>query len=105
MACNLILFKPIIPFPQDIVPFGNNPVFRFLCGWMLPPKVSLLKLTQGQTIKELYERNHVVQDMLVPISALDESLDCFQSEINVSKPYLRCVIRPAQFIYLIIIDT
>ena len=68
---------------QDIIPFGNNPVFRWLCGWMVPPKVSLLKLTQGQTIKELYEKNHFIQDMLVPLDKLDEALDVFHREVEV----------------------
>ena len=69
---------------QDIIPFGNNAVFRWLCGWMVPPKVSLLKLTQGQTIKELYEKNHFIQDMLVPLNKLDEALDVFHREVEVS---------------------
>ena len=68
---------------QDIIPFGNNPVFRWLCGWMVPPKVSLLKLTQGQTIKELYEKQHFIQDMLVPLDRLDEALDVFHREVQV----------------------
>lgn len=67
---------------------GNHPVFRFLLGWAVPPKVSFLKLTQTQKIKELYEvrapdfplrrlpcpladssaqTQHVIQDMLVPM--------------------------------------
>ena len=25
---------------QDIVPFGNHPLFRRTLGWMFPPKVS-----------------------------------------------------------------
>lgn len=35
--------------------------FRYLFGWLIPPKVSLLKLTQGKTIKKLYEENHMIQ--------------------------------------------
>ena len=46
---------------QDIIPFGNNIVFRFLLGWLVPPKVSLLKLTQGKTLKRLYETKHMIQ--------------------------------------------
>ncbi len=46
---------------QDIIPFGNNPVFRYLFGWLVPPKVSLLKLTQGKTLKRLYEEHHMIQ--------------------------------------------
>ena len=46
---------------QDIIPFGNNPIFRYLFGWLIPPKVSLLKLTQGETLKKLYEEHHMIQ--------------------------------------------
>lgn len=67
---------------QDIIPFGNNPIFRYLLGWTVPPKVSLLKLTQGETIKKLYEQHHVLQDMLIPLGKLDEALDVFHKEIE-----------------------
>jgi len=73
---NLFFFK-------DIIPFGNHPVFRYLLGWMVPPKVSLLKLTQGEAVKKLYENNHFIQDMLVPISRLKDSLQCFEKEVKV----------------------
>jgi len=65
---------------QDIVPFGNNVVFRYLFGWMMPPKISLLKLTETKATKKLYELHHVVQDMLVPIKDLEAALDCFDRE-------------------------
>lgn len=68
---------------QDIIPFGNHPVFRYLFGWMVPPKISLLKLTQGETIKNMYEKHQIIQDMLVPIDAMPESLTCFHNEIKV----------------------
>jgi hypothetical protein len=29
---------------QDIIPFGNNVVFRYLFGWLIPPKVILEKI-------------------------------------------------------------
>ncbi|PWA20994.1 hypothetical protein CCH79_00007405 [Gambusia affinis] len=67
----------------DIIPFGNNPVFRWLFGWMVPPKISLLKLTQGETIRRLYEQHHVVQDMLVPMKHLQAAITRFHQEINV----------------------
>eukprot|EP01027_Heterolobosea_sp_BB2_P023778 GEZU01035778.1.p1 GENE.GEZU01035778.1~~GEZU01035778.1.p1 ORF type:complete len:544 (+),score=207.34 GEZU01035778.1:103-1632(+) len=67
---------------QDIIPFGNNPIFRLLLGWAVPPKISLLKLTETETTKRMYEENHVVQDMLVPINKLSESLDCFDKEFG-----------------------
>ena len=50
---------------------------------MVPPKVSLLKLTQGETTRRMYEENHVVQDMLVPLSDLESALKCFDKELKV----------------------
>lgn len=66
----------------DIIPFGNQPIFRCLCGWMVPPKISLLKLTQGETIKKLYEKYQVIQDMLVPFKDLCEALKVFDEELK-----------------------
>lgn len=68
---------------KDIIPFGNNPVFRYLFGWMVPPKISLLKLTQGEAIRKLYEQHHVVQDMLVPMKSLEKSIQTFHNDLNV----------------------
>jgi delta24-sterol reductase len=31
-----------------IIPFGDQFWFRFLLGWLMPPKISLLKITQGE---------------------------------------------------------
>ncbi|RDD37526.1 Delta(24)-sterol reductase [Trichoplax sp. H2] len=67
---------------KDIIPFGNNVIFRYLFGWMTPPKISLLKLTQTEAIKKLYEKHQIVQDMLVPMQRLNESLDVFQKEFQ-----------------------
>ncbi|KAK1340048.1 hypothetical protein QTO34_018612 [Cnephaeus nilssonii] len=63
-------------------PFGNNPIFRYLFGWMVPPKISLLKLTQGETLRKLYEQHHVVQDMLVPMKCLMQALHTFHNDIH-----------------------
>lgn len=68
---------------QDIIPFGNNLIFRWLFGWMVPPKISLLKLTQGETIRRLYEQHHVVQDMLVPMKNLQAAITRFHEDIDV----------------------
>lgn len=67
---------------QDIIPFGNNPIFRYLFGWAVPPKISLLKLTQGETTKKLYEKYQIIQDMLVPLDKLSEAMEVFEKEIQ-----------------------
>jgi len=64
---------------QDIIPFGNNVLFRYLFGWAMPPQIALLKITSPQIILDLYENKHVVQDMLVPIDDLKQSLECFDN--------------------------
>ncbi|EDV22522.1 uncharacterized protein TRIADDRAFT_50623 [Trichoplax adhaerens] len=80
---NIFLYDIIIiDTVVDIIPFGNNVIFRYLFGWMTPPKISLLKLTQTEAIKKLYEKHQIVQDMLVPMQRLNESLDVFQKEFQ-----------------------
>ena len=68
---------------QDIIPFGNNSIFRYTCGWMVPPKISLLKLTQTNTTKRLYDQKHVTQDILLPLASLQQTLTVFDEEFNV----------------------
>ncbi|KAJ8918729.1 hypothetical protein NQ315_015049 [Exocentrus adspersus] len=80
---------------QDIIPFGNNILFRLFLGWLVPPKVSLLKLTQTEAIKKLYENNHVIQDMLVPMDTLVGSIKFFKSNFNVFPLWLCPFILPA----------
>ncbi|KAJ6655064.1 hypothetical protein lerEdw1_005968 [Lerista edwardsae] len=79
---------------QDIIPFGNNPVFRYLFGWMVPPKISLLKLTQGEAIRKLYEQHHVVQDMMIPMKSLAKCITTFHSDIKVYPLWLCPFILP-----------
>eukprot|EP01080_Neovahlkampfia_damariscottae_P004721 gene4721-8305_t len=68
---------------SEILPFGNNVIFRYLFGWLVPPKVSFLKLTQTKEVRELYKNHHVVQDMLVPLSLMEKSLKVFDDEWKV----------------------
>lgn len=72
-----------------ILPFGNDPWFRYLFGWLMPPKVSHLKLTQGKTLRDFYQKVHVVQDFLVPLSGLNECLD-FGDRIYETYPIWLC---------------
>eukprot|EP00928_Gymnodinium_smaydae_P027461 TRINITY_DN21236_c0_g2_i1.p1 TRINITY_DN21236_c0_g2~~TRINITY_DN21236_c0_g2_i1.p1 ORF type:complete len:580 (-),score=103.68 TRINITY_DN21236_c0_g2_i1:201-1940(-) len=68
---------------QILQPFdGNHPVFRFLLGWLVPPKVSFLKLTQTEALDRLYNEQHVIQDMLVPTTKMAEALKVFKKEYD-----------------------
>ncbi|CAD5210566.1 unnamed protein product [Bursaphelenchus okinawaensis] len=67
---------------RDLIPFGNNVIYRYLLGWALPPKVALLKLTTPAPIKRLYDRHHVIQDLLVPLSTLEDSINLIDQEVG-----------------------
>ncbi|MEI6333018.1 MAG: FAD-binding protein [Methylococcaceae bacterium] len=67
---------------EEIIPFGNHPVFRGLLGWALPPRIELLKYTETETTRKLREKYHVVQDMLVPIQYLKQSIHYFNDHFN-----------------------
>ncbi len=67
---------------EEIIPFGNHPVFRALLGWALPPRIELLKYTETETTRRLREKFHVVQDMLVPIRYLKESILYFDEHFS-----------------------
>ncbi|XP_065852764.1 delta(24)-sterol reductase [Euphorbia lathyris] len=66
-----------------ILPFGDQWWFRFLLGWLMPPKVSLLKATQGEAIRNYYHENHVIQDMLVPLYKVPDALEWVHREMEV----------------------
>lgn len=69
---------------KDIIPFGNHPIFRYLLGWLMPTKVSLLKLTQTATIKQLYDKHHFIDDFILPISSLKKSIEKFHDSLKVT---------------------
>ncbi|CAN6930787.1 unnamed protein product [Brassica oleracea] len=66
-----------------ILPFGDQFWFRFLFGWLMPPKVSLLKATQGEAIRNYYHEMHVIQDMLVPLYKVGDALEWVDREMEV----------------------
>merc|ERR1711865_1227792 len=69
---------------QDMLPaaIGNNVVFRNVFGWLIPPKVSFLKLVQPESMRLWYEKRHVIQDMLVPVNTLADSLQVFRDQYD-----------------------
>lgn len=38
---------------ETMIPFGNNPLFRLLCGWLLPPKIAFLKFTTTPGVRAM----------------------------------------------------
>ncbi|KAL5721426.1 Delta(24)-sterol reductase [Ranunculus cassubicifolius] len=66
-----------------ILPFGDQWWFRWTMGWLMPPKVSLLKATQGEAIRNYYHEMHVIQDMLVPLYKVGDALEFVDREMEI----------------------
>jgi len=62
---------------EQLVPFGNNPVYRWLLGWLGAPKISFIKLTSTPSIQRATAELHVVQDLILPINELKRSVLIF----------------------------
>ena len=52
-------------------------------GWLMPPKVSFLKATQGEDIRNYYHKMHVIQDMLVPLYRVADALEFQHHEMEI----------------------
>nr|AXG64151.1 sterol side chain reductase 2 [Alkekengi officinarum] len=66
-----------------ILPFGDQFWFRFLLGWLMPPKIALLKATQSDSIRNYYHDHHVIQDLLVPLYKVGDTLEWVHREMEV----------------------
>jgi len=62
---------------EDMIPFGNHPIYRYLLGWLGAPKIAFLKLTMTPTIRQETITKHVVQDIIIPITELENSINKF----------------------------
>lgn len=74
-----------------MIPIGNNPIFRWLLGWLMPPKVSFLKISQTEMTRQLTERTHVAQDFLVPTRKMSEFLALCDDEYDKIYPLWLCL--------------
>jgi delta24-sterol reductase len=74
-----------------MIPIGNNPIFRWLLGWLMPPKVSFLKISQTEMTRQLTERTHVAQDFLVPTRKMSEFLALCDDEYDRIYPLWLCL--------------
>ena len=57
------------------MPFGNEAWFRYPFGWMLPPKMTLLKASHNTETREASIRKQIYQDVAFPAAKLREAVD------------------------------
>lgn len=75
-------FPPARRELNDLIPFGNNPLYRYFFGWLGAPKVAFLKLFMTRAIRESVVTKHVVQDIIVPIDAMRDGLELFHKQFD-----------------------
>lgn len=66
-----------------LVPMGNHPMFRWLLGWLMPPRVSFLKLTMVPKMVEYYNSRFVAQDILVPLHKTADCMEFLHDEYDI----------------------
>ena len=54
--------------------YGNHPLFRYLFGWLCPPKVQFLKMPATPTIRKEMMTQRVYQDIVLPIGTMEEAV-------------------------------
>lgn len=66
-----------------LLPMGNNVVFRYLLGWLMPPRVSFLKLASTPAMHEYYATRLIAQDILVPLRKTAECMKLMHDEFDI----------------------
>jgi delta24-sterol reductase len=59
----------------DMIPSGNHPLFRWLLGWMMPPKIAFLKFSTTPAVRRMTFTLQVFQDIVLPMSAMSRAID------------------------------
>ncbi|WKX97643.1 hypothetical protein Q1695_013367 [Nippostrongylus brasiliensis] len=67
----------------DYIPFADNFLFRVYLGWMSPPRPGLVRAFSLHFVNDRLNRNHVHQDVLVPLEHLTEAVDTCEREYEV----------------------
>ncbi|XP_071529727.1 delta(24)-sterol reductase-like [Panulirus ornatus] len=75
--------KSIFWVVETMIPFGNNPLFRFLFGWLLPPKIAFLKFTTTPGVRAMTFTKQVFQDIVLPMTQLEDQIDICEELFNV----------------------
>ena len=68
---------------HGIVPIGNHPIFRWLFGWSLPPKYSLLKYVRLNVVPQEALKTFFCQDFVVNIKTIKKSIEFFHENLKI----------------------
>ncbi len=68
---------------KDLIPFANKAWYRWLFAWMGAPKVSLMKYTMTKELRKRSLQNRVAQDIIIPISDMEEGLNFIDKHFEI----------------------
>lgn len=77
---------------KELIPFANHVLYRTLFAWMGAPKISLMKLTYTKQLRREAMFNRVTQDIIVPVSEMNNSLNFIHPRFGIY-PIWICPVR------------
>ena len=70
---------------EDLIPFGNSPLYRYTWAILGAPKISLLKSLWTREVRQDLIYKHVVQDLVAPLKHIKEAIDLNDELFGVCK--------------------
>lgn len=71
-----------------LVPFGNHPIFRWLLGWTMPPKHSMLHRLRNAFCPPHRIQNFILQDFIMPFKSVRRCVELCDKEFNLYPVWL-----------------
>lgn len=68
---------------REVIPISTYWWYKYVFGWMGPPKIAYLKLSSAPAIREASVFKHVVQDIVVPLRHLKDAIQVYDDAFEV----------------------
>jgi delta24-sterol reductase len=68
---------------REVIPISVHWWYRYAFGWMGPPKISFIKMSSAPAVRDASVFKHVVQDIVVPLRNLKETINIFHDAFEV----------------------
>ncbi|ATY58678.1 24-dehydrocholesterol reductase [Cordyceps militaris] len=68
---------------REVIPISTYWWYKYVFGWMGPPKIAYLKLSSAPAIREASVFKHVVQDIIVPLRHLKDAISVYHDAFEV----------------------
>lgn len=68
---------------REVIPISVHWWYRYMFGWMGPPKIAFLKMSSAPAIREASVFKHVVQDIVIPLRHLKDTINLYHDAFEV----------------------